>query len=135
MPFETWEVDHKVSKSTLAIALIIVLVGSAATAYAIYKITSPTVETNAVEPAQLSIVINGTAYFDPGVHSYPDVNVGDTLIFKSQLDDGAAEETVTFYVNDQPIGFDSTDNTGTATYEYTVTEVGALTFYTECVHS
>lgn len=135
MPFEDWETDHKIGKGALAIILIIILAAVSLTAYGIYKITSPTVNTNANTPAMLSIVINGTAYFDPGTYTYPDVTVGDTLELKSQLSDFVQGEIVQFYVNDQLIGSDSTDDTGTAIYSYSVTQAGALSLYATCMHS
>ena len=115
----------------IIMAAVGVLVGSV---FAIYKITSPVVETNANDKALLSFVINGTGYFEPGTYAYPDVTVGDTLVFGAQLSDGLSGADAYFYVNGASVGFDSTDDTGLATKTYFVPTPGAYSFYADVVH-
>lgn len=125
MPFENWETDNQHSPALAIILILIVVVGLAGGAYAVYKIMSPP-----SDPVEVTL---------PATLSKPTLNAtkavtGDTVEILTELSDKAAGVQVFFYQNNTPLGSAYTNSEGKAIYHQRLNTVGNFTFSADCIH-
>ena len=126
MPFENWEVDHKLGPTAIIILTLVLIVTIATTAYAVYKITSP--------PSN-PIIVN-----EPATLSQPTVNAttaitGDILQITTELSDQAEGIQVFFYENQVSIGSAYTNSEGQAIINRSVNTPGTYVYVADCIHT
>jgi hypothetical protein len=126
MPFENWEADHKLGPAAIAIALILIIVIAAGSAYAVYKITSaPSDPVTVTESATLS---------KPTLNATTAV-IGDTLQITTTLSDLAEGVQVFFYENQVSIGSAYTNSEGEAILNRVLSNTGTYTYIADCIHT
>ena len=125
MPFESWEGDNGLSKTTIIILAMILFIASVAGVYAVYNIVSPPSDTVTVDaPATLTKpTLNATS-----------ATIGQIIQITTTLSDGAEGLQVWFYENDQQIGSAYTNDQGTAIYNRAMNSAGSFVFRAECIH-
>ena len=111
--------NNKIKTVALILAVALITVG---VAYAIYTMTTGTVNVTVSPLATMSLVANNT-----------NLTVGDGLLLTATVSDSSNGLTVTFYQNSISIGT-STTSGGVATKTVTGLAAGSYSYYAEADH-